>query len=572
MNSPPHHQQGQGQRELRHHQPLAEAGRRPGAAGVAGLVLEHRDRVHPRAVERGQEPEDDRRRQRHGSGERDGVRVELERPSEEVGHGRARHERPHEAEGPVGQDQRHRPREEREQARLGQELRQEMAPRGAQRQPHRHLPGPGGRAGELQVRDVGAGDEEDGAGDAEQEQQGHVLDPAAHPALPEAAGRDLKGPLAELRQRLRAHRGLQRRLDVGEDAPVQRFEGRAGLVDGHAGREAGEEVGRVGAPVLETAGAARREQAAHGDRHEEVARHVDGRAAEPRRPHPDDGQGRAVHDEHVAYRAGRSAELGLPEVVAQDDDGMAADGPVDLGAEQAAGRRLQAQGREVGARDLRPLHRGAAALVGHVGAEPLVRGDAREDRLLALQVAEHRVAERLVARTRVVSAAGARLRSGGREVDQSVGVGHRQRAQQELAVQREDRGVRSDAEGQRQDRDAGDHRSLEHHAQRQSDVGHDLPRLVREPQAVRLPAAVLDALHAAELDPRPAPRLRWGHARPDQVPGIGVEVEAHLFVERLLEAAPPGPGRHVRAQAREHRAPLRGDPGHGRRPLSCQAA
>ena len=428
-----------------------------------------------------------------------------------------------------------------------------MPPRGAQREPHRHLAGPGGRAGELQVGDVGAGDEENSAGDAEHEQQGHALQVAAHPRLAQSPRRDPKGPVAEPGQGLRAHCRLQRRLDVREDAPVQGLEGRARLVDGHARLEAGEEVRPVGAAVVEAAPAPR-EQAVHGDGHEEVARHVDGRAAEPRRPHSDDGQRRAVHDEHVAQRVGRSAELGLPEVVAQDDDGVAADGPVDLGTEQPAGRRPQAQGREVRARNLRPLHRGGAALMDHVGAEPLVGGDAREDALFALQVAEHRVAERLVAGARVVAVAGSRLRAGGREVDQPVRVGHRQRAQHELAVQGEDRGVRADAEGQRQDRDAGDDRGLEQHAQRQPDVGHDVPRLVREPQAARPPAAVLGALHAAEMEPGATSRFRRGHARPDQVPGIGVEVEAHFLVERLLEAVPPRQGRQVRAQAREHRA------------------
>ena len=93
----------------------------------------------------------------------------------------------------------------------------------------------------------------------------------------------------------------------------------------------------------------------------------------PGGPHADDGQRPAVRDEHGAYRVSRSAELGLPQVVTQDDDRMAADRLVDLGTEQAAGRRQQTQGRKVRARDLGALHSGGAALMGHVGAGQLHR-------------------------------------------------------------------------------------------------------------------------------------------------------------------------------------------------------
>ena len=139
---------------------------------------------------------------------------------------------------------------------LGQELRQEMPPRGAQREPHRHLSRPGGRAGELQVRDIGARDQEDGAGDAEDEQQSHALGAAAHPGLPQSSRCDLKGPVEELLQRRCAHGGLQRRLDVrrgcsdtgarGPLAPARGTRRARGGRRGRSSRRAGPRIGRRG--------------------------------------------------------------------------------------------------------------------------------------------------------------------------------------------------------------------------------------------------------------------------------------------------------------------------------------
>ena len=447
-----------------------------------------------------------------------------------------------------------------------------MAARRAQREPHRHLAGSGGRAGEQQVDDVGTRDQEDGGGDREEEEQGDAL-PArvvAPHALPLPSRFDLQGSVEEPGHRLGAHARLQGRLDLGQDAPVQRLEGRARLVDGHAGGEAGEEVGPVGAPVLEPAVPFMREQTAHRDRHEERIRPVDRRAAEPRRRHADDGQGPAVHHEHVPDRVRRSVELGLPEVVTQDHHGMAADRLVDLGAEQAAGGRPQAQRREVRPRDLHAPGGDGPAPVGHVGVEAPVRRERGEDGLSALEVAEHREAEQVVASAGVAAAAGSRLRSRALEVDQAIGLRDGQGPQEELAVEGEDRRVGPDAEGQRHDRHAGDERGLEQRAEPESDVGHRPLQLVGEAQAAGPPAVVLHALDAAELHPCAARRLAPRHPGAHQLLRARFEVKPALLVEGVLEALPPGPRAEERAQAREHVTPPRGWLG-GRRPWPRRA-
>ena len=136
--------------------------------------------------------------------------------------------------------------------------------------------------------------------------------------------------------------------------------------------------------------------------------------------------------------------------------------------------------------------------MGHAGAEATVRHDVREHGLLPLQVTEHRVAEHFVAAALPGATVRAGLRPRGLEIHQPFRLDDRQRTQQELAVEREDRGVRPDAEGQRNDRYARDDRGLDEHAQRQSEIGHHLFQLIGEPQAARGPAGVLDAPRAPD--------------------------------------------------------------------------
>ena len=102
-----------------------------------------------------------------------------------------------------------------------------------------------------------------------------------------------------------------------------------------------------------------------------------------------------------------------------------------------------------------------------------MRGDAGEAGLRLLEVPEHRVAEDLVASARLAARIRARLGSRRLEVDQLLGVRHRQRAQQHLVEQRENRRIRANSKRQRQDRDQRDERRLEQGAQGKTEVGHN---------------------------------------------------------------------------------------------------
>ena len=297
----------------------------------------------------------------------------------------------------------------------------------------------------------------------------------------------------------------------------------------------------------------------HRERDEDHGGHVEGRAAETGRGHADDGQRLAVDQQHVSEHVARPAQSGLPELMAQDGDRMPPDRRVDFRTEQAPQRRHEVQRREVRAGDLHALDDvGGAPLVGDAGAEAAVRHDVREDGLLPLQITEHQVAEHFVAAALARATGRAGLRPRRLEIHQAFRLGDRHRTQQELAVEGEDRGVRPDAEGQRHDRHARDDRGLDEHAQRQPDVGHHLLQLIGQPQAPCLPARVLRAFDAAEVDAGAPHRFPPGHAGADQVLGIRVEMKADLFVEGVLEALPPGPRPQERAQAREHVTPRPG--------------
>ena len=443
----------------------------------------------------------------------------------------------------MGREQPGRTAEKGQETRLGQKLRHEVPSRRAEREPHGHLGPASGGTRQQQVRDVGARDQENGARDAEEEQEGHA-DEVVHVALSAPSVLDRQGLGDEARQGLVAHVRLEGGLHVGQDVPVEGRDCRARLIDGDLRLETGEEIEPVLPAVLEAAVAdVGSESGMHRDRYEDHGWHVERRAPESGRGHADDRQRLAVDDQRIAEHVARPAQVVLPELVAQDGDRAPADRLVDFRTEQSSQRRHGTQGREVRAGHLHALDLAeGSAPIRDARAEAAVRDEVREERLLPLQVTEHRVAEYLVAPARPVATGQAGLRPRRLEIHQALRLDDRQRTQQKLAVEGEDRRVGPDAESQRHDRDAGDDRGLDEHAHRQANVGQQSLQLVGEPQAARLPAVVLHALDAAEVDPRAPQRLPPGHPRANEVLGVGIEVKSHLLVEGVLEAFPPGPG------------------------------
>ena len=267
MKSPPTTSSIVARGELGHDQATPEAGGGAGGARLAGNVLEHRNQTRLRAVERRKEPEEHARRERGGAGERDRTGVDHQR--DELDDFR-RQERADEAQRPLRHEQPDRPAEGCQHTRFGEQLRQQVPPRRADREPHRHLGRAGARAGEQEVRDVGARDEENDGGDDEQQDQdgaGHVVQPALSPA----PVLDRQRPRDEPRPGVVARADQQRRLHLGENAAVQRLHRRTRLLSRDPRLEAREQVEPVALAVPESpAAGARRQPAVHRDRHEDL--------------------------------------------------------------------------------------------------------------------------------------------------------------------------------------------------------------------------------------------------------------------------------------------------------------
>jgi hypothetical protein len=191
-----------------------------GADHLAGAGADRADQVGARAVQRREEPEGEPRRERHRGGERHGPPVEREvQHLERFG----LEQRADAGERPARDHEPRRAPEQREHARLGEQLRDEPPPTGAERQPHGHLRLAARAAGEQEVGDVGAGDEQDDAGDAEEECE-RGLGLLVHGALPAGAGRHRDLARAELGHRPLGHPLLQRRLHLGEHGAVHGIE------------------------------------------------------------------------------------------------------------------------------------------------------------------------------------------------------------------------------------------------------------------------------------------------------------------------------------------------------------
>ena len=290
---------------------------------------------------------------------------------------------------------------------------------GADRRPDRQFAFAAGGAGEQQVRDVCAADQQDDADDADEQQ-----------------GRGAK---------LAADERLVQRLD--RDA--------AAFVGG--GEVLGESVGdhrKVGS------GRFNRHAGFHPPDHSELVQRAQLRRRTENRPHgpharateqlelprddADDGERHAVETDIGADDGGVAVEPRLPQGFAEHGHVGAA--AVVVGHERPAGNRLDAEGVEEPGCD--PL---AGDVLGEtVGAGHHHAADARD---VARDDVEGAVAIAPVGHVqgRHGTARGRRAALG--EHHQPIRVAERQRTEQRRVDEREDRAVRADAQGERQDRD-----------------------------------------------------------------------------------------------------------------------
>src|SRR5690606_5944526 len=128
--------------------------------------------------------------------------------------------------------------------------------------------------------------------------------------------------------------------------------------------------------------------------------------------------------------------------------------------------------------DEHPLAAEGLIVEGHIRAEGTVRRYSGEGEVFrALEVGEHRIAEDLFAVARLVARSGAGPRARCGEVHQPLGVRDGQRLEEKLVEEREDRGVCSDTEGEREDRHERYERRLDERSEGELQVGHGVSRM-----------------------------------------------------------------------------------------------
>ena len=308
------------------------------ARWLARLALERRGQIGPRAVQRREQAEEQARAEGEPGGKKQRRGVD--------GRGKARgrvvgQNRGDEVERPAGDEHAGRAAEQREQARLDKQLRDELQPARPEREPDGHLVGAPGGAREEQVGDVGARDDQHERGHAEEEQQrrsGFAVDRA----LPAPAFLHLDALGLEPGHRLVAHALLERSLHVVHDLPVRHVDRCLRLIERDAWLQARESVDPVGASIVEVL-KPRLQDAAQGDGHEYLRRCAERRAGEVARRHADDRERLAVDDDGVVEHVRIGAEPRLPPRVAEHGDRRLADRSIVARIEEPPERGLHAE-------------------------------------------------------------------------------------------------------------------------------------------------------------------------------------------------------------------------------------
>ena len=278
----------------------------------------------------------------------------------------------------------------------------------------------------------------------------------------------------EALQRLIAHPLLQRRIDIVHDGLIQPIECRVRLRHRDPGLHSPEEVDPVGVAALHPARAlgTRLHHVPHRQRDVDVRTRAQRGAFESPRRNTNDREGATIDDHRPADCGRIAAEPVRPERVAEDHDVVRAQHAIVGRREQSTERWLDPERGEVRPRDHQSASSGGLVIDRETRPEHPVGREPREHRRRALEVAEHRVAEHDLAAACLRAALHTGLGAGCAEVDQLLRFGDRERTEQDLVEEREDRRVGADAESQREDRDRGHEWRLQQHARRELQILH----------------------------------------------------------------------------------------------------
>jgi hypothetical protein len=121
------------------------------------------------------------------------------------------------------------------------------------------------------------------------------------------------------------------------------------------------------------------------------------------------------------------------------------------------------------------------------------------------------------------------------EFDELPWIAHGERMQHQAIRHGEDRGVRADAEGEREYGDRGETRRFAQHAQAEAQV---LNQGFKEMRALGFAAFFLELLVAAELEPGASPGLCTRNAGTLEVIGAILDVRAQFLFHLLVNPRP----------------------------------
>ncbi len=416
------HQEDHRERDLRDDEGIPELPRR--APGLAACPRERRGESEARSPPGRRQPECESGQDREGEREEDHPPVDGDALEARQS---VRHRGEQEAGAPRGERQTGGASGQSQHDAFREGLPHEPPARSAKGCAHGELPAAGPRAGEQQVGEVGARDQEDHADGAGQDPQGTlgVADDVVEK-------RHEVGGEALVLVGVRGGEPLHRRGELGPRRRRRR-----------AGRQAQDRAEEVGSARL------RCHRVRDPDRHEDVGVRL--RQAELGRENADDGVGLAAERDRAADDRRIARPLALPETVGQSHDALTALAVVVL-RERAPRRRAGAESLEEARR-----HVGGADFPGLAVARQVHRHGGRaahrRERMgggFEIRELEHRdvVGER----------------------DQPPGLGIRQGGEEDAIEDAEDGGVGADAERDRQDRGTREGRGLGERARGLADV------------------------------------------------------------------------------------------------------
>ena len=459
-------------------------------------------------VQGGQEPHQEPDARRHGQRRCEQAPAGLEVQVQAEGHRQVRYQQRHVPHGDRCRGNAQAPRDQTETEALDGNLSDQSRAACSQGLPDRHLAAADRRVGEQEARDVGADDEQERADQSAQHGQGTERGErqARVVRLPDRQGPRLSGearPLLGvcLMESSADHRQPGACL-VATDAVVQSTD-----------------YGVSALAALLLSGVTEPYRLLEGRGQPDVDAEDALQGSQLDRRHPHDRERRPVDDDRAPQHRRIAPELGPPCCVADDCDGAVL-------------------GRHEPAPEDRPQsHRGEVAGLHYPGGQdPGLAADTRADRNQGCRgkLLEH-VARGLAnveeVRPGVCARPPARKVARGHR-DEPMRVGAGQGPQQQGVDEREDDGVRTDADGQDGGRHRRKHRARAQPAQPELEVP---PQVVDGTEAVHVAALLLDRLQASESGQRGAARFPGSHPAPDVVVDFHLQVRLKLCVQLAFE-------------------------------------